>query len=145
MAEGSACCCIANKSLRAEAKPCYKCANQNKNERQRRREREKAEKANLKVSEREREGERERAIELGWERVKSSCGAVRPPTLWRNLLKVIYKSATRTPQVVCLPLLCHGARKAYIHTIPVALAPYNTCDIHIHTHIHYAWPAWGAF
>lgn len=40
VAEGSACCCIANKSLRAEAKPCYKCANQNKNERQRRRERE---------------------------------------------------------------------------------------------------------
>lgn len=69
VAEGSACCCIANKSLRAEAKPCYKCANQNKNERQRRREREKAEKANLKVS------ESERAIELGWERVKSSCVA----------------------------------------------------------------------
>lgn len=55
VAEGSACCCIANKSLRAEAKPCYKCANQNKNERQRRREREKAEKANLKVSESESE------------------------------------------------------------------------------------------
>lgn len=132
MAERSACCCIANKSLRAEAKPCYKCANQNKNERQRRRE---TEKANLKVSEREREGESARAIELGWERVKSSCGAVRPPTLWRNLLKVIYKSATRTPQVVCLPLLCHGARKAYIHTIPVALAPYNTCDIYTHIYI----------
>lgn len=86
------------------------------------------------MSEREREGESERAIELGWERVKSSCGAVRPPTLWRNLLKVIYKSATRTPQVVCLPLLCHVARKAYIHTIPVALAPYNTCDIYTHTY-----------
>lgn len=56
VAEGSACCCIANKSLRAEAKPCYKCANQNKNERQRRRE---TEKANLKVSEREREKESE--------------------------------------------------------------------------------------
>lgn len=34
------CCCFANKSLRTEAKPCYKCANQNKNERKQVRERE---------------------------------------------------------------------------------------------------------